>query len=180
MRELPPAKGGLVTRLSRQPSPVQYPLRRSRILGVLLAALVLAGACVLVVWVVLGTRAGHLSILVALCLWVPAIAGATHFWWNQPRGVLQFDGLAWTLDRVASLTSVPLSLSAPPEVLLDLQGYLWARILPVGHSPLWLWLERSSQPERWMDLRRAVYSRASPGVDNADEAARQAAAGREP
>lgn len=146
----------------------------------LLAALALAGALVLVAWDGLGTRAAHLSIVVALCLWVSAMAGATHFWWSHPRGVLQFDGQAWTFNRVAPPSSVPLALAAPPEVLLDLQAYLWVRILPVGHSPLWLWLERSSQSERWVDLRRAVYSRASPGVDNADEAARQAAAGREP
>ena len=167
-----------MTQLSRRPPAVRYLLRRSRVLGVLLAALVLAGAFVLVAWVALGTRAAHPSILVALGLWVSALAGATHFWWSQPRGVLQFDGQIWMLNRVLP-TSMPLALSAPPEVLLDLQGYLWVRALPVGHSPLWLWLERSSQPERWMDLRRAVYSRARSGVDNADETARQAAAGRE-
>lgn len=168
-----------MTRLLRQPPSVQYPMQRSQVLGVLLAAWVLAGASVLVAWVAQGGRAAHLAIAVALCLWVLAVAGATHFWWRQPRGVLRFDGQAWTLNLVAPPTSAPLALSAPPEVLLDLQAYLWVRILPVGLSPLWLWLGRSSQPERWMDLRRAVYSRARSGADNADETARQAAVGRE-
>jgi len=147
-------------------------------LGALLAALVLAGALVLLAWVALGSRAAVLSIGVAFCLWAAALLGAVHFWWHQPCGSLQFDGEAWSLYR-ALPAGRALALSASPEVLLDLQGYLWVRILPVGHSPLWLWLERSSQPERWMDLRRAVYSRARPGIDNADETARQAAAGRE-
>jgi len=93
--------------------------------------------------------------------------------------VLQFDGQAWTLGQTAKSFSGPLALSVPPEVLLDLQVHLWVRIVPIGHSAQWLWLERSSQPERWMDLRRAVYSRARSGVDNADETARQAVAGRE-
>lgn len=168
-----------MTRRSRRPPSVQYPLCRSRALGVLLAAWLLAGGSVLVAWIAWGGRAAHLSIAVALCFWLPAMAAAMHFWWSQARGVLQFDGQAWTLNRVAPPTSVPLTLSAPPEVLLDLQAHLWVRILLVGHPPLWLWLERSSQPERWMDLRRAVYSRARSGADNADETARQAAVGRE-
>jgi hypothetical protein len=93
--------------------------------------------------------------------------------------VLQFDGQAWTLGQTAKSFSGPLALSVPPEVLLDLQAHLWLRVVPIGHACQWLWLERSSQPERWMDLRRAVYSRARSGVDNADETARQAVAGRE-
>ena len=102
-----------MTRLSRRPPSVQYPLGRSRVLGVLLAAWVLAGGAVLVAWIALGSRAAHLSIAVALCFWLPAMAAAMHFWWSQARGVLQFDGQAWTLNRVAPPTSVPLTLSAP-------------------------------------------------------------------
>ncbi len=168
-----------MTRLSRRARSVQYPLRRSRILGVLLLTLLFAGAGVVAAWVSYGARDVFLSATVALGLWLSAAAGAVHFWWSQPRGVLQFDGQAWTLGPTAKSFSGPLALSVPPEVLLDLQAHLWVRIVPSGHSSQWLWLERSSQPERWMDLRRAVYSRARSGVDNADETARQAVAGRE-
>jgi len=164
--------------LSRRPPSVRYPLRRSAVLGMLLAAVVLAGAAGLGAWVVLGTRAALLPILAAFCLGAAALLGAAHFWWHQADGALQFDGQAWILSRPGP-AGMSLVLAASPEVLLDLQGYLWVRILPAGHPPLWLWLERSSQPEHWMDLRRAVYSRARPGIDNADETARQAAAGRE-
>ena len=145
----------------------------------LLLTILFAGAGVVAAWVGFGARDAVLSAAVALGLWLLAAAGASHFWWRQPRGVLQFDGQAWTLGPTAKSFSGPLALSLPPEVLLDLQAHLWVRIVPSGHSSQWLWLERSSQPERWMDLRRAVYSRARSGVDNADETARQAVAGRE-
>lgn len=148
-------------------------------MGALLLALLFIGAGVVASWVGFGARDAVLSAAVALGLWLLAAAGASHFWWRQPRGVLQFDGQAWTLGPTAKSFSGPLALSVPPEVLLDLQAHLWVRIVPSGHSSQWLWLERSSQPERWMDLRRAVYSRARSGVDNADETARQAVAGRE-
>ena len=93
--------------------------------------------------------------------------------------MLQFDGQAWTLGQTAKSFNGPLALSVAPEVLLDLQAHLWVRVAPIGHPSQWLWLDRSSQPERWMDLRCAVYSRARSGADNADETARQAAPGRE-
>ena len=168
-----------MTLLSRRAPSVQYPLRRSRVLGALLLALLFTGAGVVAAWVGFGARDAVLSAAVALGLWLLAAAGASHFWWRQPRGVLQFDGQAWTLGPTAKSFSGPLALSVAPEVLLDLQAHLWVRVAPSGHSSQWLWLERSSQPERWMDLRRAVYSRARSGVDNADETARQAVAGRE-
>ena len=168
-----------MTLLSRRAPSVQYPLRRSRVLGALLLALLFTGAGVVAAWVGFGARDAVLSAAVALGLWLLAAAGASHFWWRQPRGVLQFDGQAWTLGPTAKSFSGPLALSVAPEVLLDLQAHLWVRVAPIGRSSQWLWLERSSQPERWMDLRRAVYSRARSGVDNADETARQAVAGRE-
>lgn len=168
-----------MTLLSRRAPSVQYPLRRSRVLGALLLALLFSGAGVVAAWVSSGARDVVLSAAVALGLWLSAAAGAAHFWWSQPRGVLQFDGQAWTLGQTTKSFSGPLALSVPPEVLLDLQAHLWVRVLPIGHSSQWLWLERSSQPERWMDLRRAVYSRAVPGADNPDATAPATAVGRE-
>ena len=168
-----------MTLLSRRAPSVQYPLRRSRVLGALLLALLFTGAGVVAAWMSSGARDAVVSAAVALGLWLSAAAGAAHFWRSQPRGVLQFNGQTWTLGQTAKSFSGPLALSTPPEVLLDLQAHLWVRVVPMGHASQWLWLQRSSQPERWMDLRRAVYSRARSGVNNADETARQAVAGRE-
>lgn len=74
--------------------------------------------------------------------------------------------------------AVSATLSSSPEILLDLQSYLWVHAI-TGRGHVWLWLERSAQPERWMDLRRAVYSRAKPGADNTDETAPAVSHGRE-
>src|SRR5690606_17362221 len=94
-----------------------------------------------------------------------------HFWWRQVSGWLRWDGQSWTLEPDSSHAAV-LALTSAPEVLVDLQSCLWVSArLSSGRAHVWLWLDRSSQPERWMDLRRAVYSRARPGADKADETA---------
>ena len=149
----------------RRAPAVLYPVGRSRFLGVCLLGLGLLGATVLLVWVLLGTRAETLgSVGVAASVWLVAIGGAFHFWRYQVQGFLRWDGQSW------SLTGWPpevesTALAAAPLVFLDLQTHLWVQVSPAGHRSIWLWLDRSSQPERWMDLRRAVYSRAKPGVD---------------
>ncbi|MCC9032635.1 hypothetical protein LMH45_11140, partial [Neisseria gonorrhoeae] len=33
------------------------------------------------------------------------------------------------------------------------------------HATLWLWAGRSTQPERWLDLRRAVHAQHRPSAD---------------
>lgn len=170
--------GRAVTLLSRRPPPVQYGLRRSSLLGVALGSVVFMSGMLVGGWMVLGSHAAVLFEATVCALWLVAAGGALHYWLRQPRGMLQFDGHTWTLHH-GRTSGTSQALSGPPEVVLDLQAHLWVRIMPSGDSPLWLWLERSSQPERWMDLRRAVYSRATPDVDNVDETARQAAAGRE-
>ncbi|MCW5220612.1 hypothetical protein [Verminephrobacter aporrectodeae] len=159
-----------MTRLARRPPPVQYPLQRSAVLGRVLAFSLLTGAAVLAGWVLLGAGSSWGLTLAAGCLWLLAVAGAWHFWHDQFSGAMRWDGQAWALEELTPRgRSWP--LEGPPEVLLDMQTQLWVCVSPVGRSRIWLWLERSWQPERWMDLRRAVYSRASPDAGNADETA---------
>jgi len=105
----------------------------------------------------------------ALCAWLLAACGALHFWWHQLSGTIRWDGQSWAVADLSG--GAVTALSGPPEILLDMQSHLWVIVSPAGRRRLWLWLERSSQPERWMDLRRAVYSRAKPGVDHADASA---------
>ena len=154
-----------MSRQARHAPAVLYPLRHSRVLATLLFALGLLGALVLIAWAVLGTRAPFRgSVAVAIGVWLAAVAGGVHFWLQQPLGALRWDGQHWTLLGVRPDADAKL-LSGPPEVFLDLQSHLWVQVSPTGHRGIWLWLERSGQPERWMDLRRAVYSRAKPGAD---------------
>lgn len=159
-----------MTRLSRLPPAVSYPLRRSVVPGVLLVAALCWGLGVLIGWMLQGLREAGALVVIAFALWCATAAAASHWWWRQCCGSLRWDGCYWHLDDTRGADRSQ-ALSAAPEVILDLQSHLWVRISPVGLRSLWLWLERSRQPERWMDLRRAVYSRATPGADNADKTA---------
>ena len=159
-----------MTRVLRRPPPVAYVLRRSAALAAVLASLLLVGFGALALWSVQGTGLSYWPMFVGWALWGLAVAMALQCWRSQFCGVLRWDGLHWQLDTLQP-HGVPRALSRAPDVLVDVQTHLWVCGTPEGHGRIWLWLERSSQPERWMDLRRAVYSRARPGADNADETA---------
>ena len=159
-----------MTRYSRRPPPVSYPLRRSAALAVVLGSLLLLGGGALVAWSVQGAVKPLVLMVGGWGLWVFGVAGAFQCWRSQFCGVLRWDGQHWQVDALHP-QGVPWMLSRPPEVHVDAQTHLWMCVMPSGHGSIWLWLERSSQPERWMDLRRAVYSRARPGADTADETA---------
>jgi len=132
----------------------------------------LAGAGVLTGWFSMGAgpdRGG--SATVAIGLWLLAAGSALHFWRCQTTGTIRWDGQSWAVADRREPDADFIALSTTPQVLMDLQSHLWVHVAPTGRRGLWLWLERSSQPERWWDLRRAVYSRAKPGVEHADASA---------
>lgn len=145
-----------------------------------MAVLLGVGAAGLCGWISRGAGGAPsaAAALAALGLWLVAALCALHLWWNQFSGALRWDGQFWALET-GQPGSTPQPLSVAPEVLVDLQSRLWVyvRFSERGHT--WLWLDAASQPERWMDLRRAVYSRARPGADNADETAPASRHGRE-
>jgi toxin CptA len=60
------------------------------------------------------------------------------------------------------------ALAGRVQVSLDLQQCVLLR-WSAGRTPHWLWLERRQRPERWDDLRRAVYSRARMEAPREDE-----------
>ena len=144
----------------------------------MLGCLLFVGAGVLVAWLVQGAPLYRGVAPAAAFLWFVAAAGALHFWWQQCAGKLSWDGEVWVLDG-GRFDGVSWMLDGPPVVHLDLQNHLWVCTSPQGHRRVWLWIERSYQPERWMDLRRAVYSRAKPGAPSADATAPAVAAGRD-
>ncbi|MGJ7493960.1 hypothetical protein ACSFA8_02695 [Variovorax sp. RT4R15] len=82
--------------------------------------------------------------------------------WLRPcMGELHFDGQSW---RLAGADTIDAARLLPA---LDLQSRLLVRLAAPGQRPRWCWLERQSAPHHWLDLRRAVYSRA-PSADPAD------------
>jgi len=86
-----------------------------------------------------------LMVVVGVCAW--------WHWWRSPVGVLQWDGQQWHWGNGAVF-----ALLEPPVVCLDLQRYVLLRAQVSGVRMVWLHLEQSSFPQRWLDLRRAVYS----------------------
>lgn len=144
---------------------MQYPVLRSRWLASALALYALAGGLALLAWALVGagTHWGWTSAAGGLWLVCSALAG--WFWRTAPCGTLVWNGADWTLE-----SSQGVALCAPCtslQVPFDLQRRLWLRLQPDTGRALWLWLERRSQPERWDDLRRAVYSRVRSGGPDA-------------
>lgn len=147
---------------------MRFPVRRSRAVGGVLAALVLAGLVALAAWWLQGVAAAApFPAAVGAAAWLAAAAAAWHWWRGQLCGELYWDGQQWRLDSLLAGQPV-LLLQGAPEVQWDLQGHLWVCVRGAAGRPrIWLWLERRWQPERWDDLRRAVYSRAGTGTAGA-------------
>ena len=131
---------------------VSYPVGRALFAGLLALVLWTAGAAVTWLWLrdsdASGWRHAAGAILLALIGGWSLLA-----WLRSPRGELQWDGAGWTAPQEASAGSL--------RVVLDLQQVMLVRWLP-PQSGQWIWLERRRSPQRWLDVRRAVYSRARP------------------
>lgn len=80
---------------------------------------------------------------------------------SLPTGQLVWDGNAWRWESLGYQTGIA---EYDVSVIADLQSRLLLRLENPASASLWLWLERGSLPERWLDLRRAIYAtrRASP------------------
>ena len=74
---------------------------------------------------------------------------------SSPIGQLVWDGQRWHWESVAYQVG-----TAEYEVFVaaDFQHIVLLHIKNHANAKLWLWVERSTFPERWMDLRRAIYS----------------------
>ena len=141
---------------------VRYPARRSAILGGVLAGMAALNAVVLAAWALDSAVRTPFHVGIALLVWLLGALCAWHFWAHSPVGELVWSGQSWSMESSLAMQAVPAL-----EVHLDLQAFLWLRLQRSGLRPQWVWLERRTAPERWLDLRRAVYSRPKPGAPGA-------------
>ncbi|MGQ2978596.1 MAG: hypothetical protein ACT6Q9_02760 [Polaromonas sp.] len=135
--------------------PVAYPLGRSHFQGVALALVWLAGVAVTILWWLV---APGFDWRIGVALAAVALAGVAAWlgWRSAPVGQLHWDGQVWRRESPDCPAGTPvLALT----VALDLQRSLLIRLHTPDHAGLWLWVHRAAFPERWLDLRRAVYSR---------------------
>ena len=76
-------------------------------------------------------------------------------WKSSPLGKLAWDGQSWRWESMgyqAGVTEYQVVVAA------DFQNMVLLRLENPANARLWLWVERRVSPERWLDLRRAVYS----------------------
>lgn len=135
---------------------VVYPVSRSGLEAALLCAAFALGAAQLALWSAYA-RLGW-PMLLGLLVWCASSLWAWRAWQKSPVGELIWDGQQWRFAAATARTSL---LAAEParssnvHVLLDLQQHLLLHISIAGAGH-WFWLERTSQAERWLALRRAV------------------------
>ncbi|MFZ2296467.1 MAG: hypothetical protein WB542_13505 [Polaromonas sp.] len=134
--------------------PVVYPLGRSYFSGGLLFGLWLAGLISVLLWCYL-TRQLDWRMGSALLAVLVAGFAARAGWKSAPSGRLAWDGEVWRWESASYQTGMA---EHELSVIADFQHRLLLRIENQAHASLWLWVERSAMPERWLDLRRAVYS----------------------
>lgn len=107
---------------------------------------------------------GWTPVLAGMLLWLAWVAVAVTGWLRSLRGTLKWDattvlaeggGGAWLWSD--SSDPEPLKLS-DVEWVMDLQNKVLLRFRSVSTGQRWIWVERSSHPARWNDLRRALVS----------------------
>ena len=127
---------------------------RSRLQGQILLGLWLAGWLVVGLWLQASPQIDWrqvLAIVTAVC----AGLAAYYNWKNSALGQLAWDGQFWRWESPGYQSGVA---EQALSVVADFQHALLLRLENKAHASLWLWIERKAAPERWMDLRRAVYS----------------------
>ncbi len=120
-------------------------------------ALGLLGLCA---WALGGAGKSPAALMLAALLWLTVSVLALWRSMHLPQGVLLWDGHGWHWGPAAALVPVTqprVHWDGQTRVLLSVQ-----RLAPTGRaagSRQWLWVERTMQPQSWLELRRAVYSR---------------------
>jgi toxin CptA len=143
------------TVLSKHNAPsVTYPLGRSHWQALVLLAFWLAALLLVGVWTLASQELGWRQAAGGISL-VGAGWAARHGWKNAAVGQLTWDGQVWRWEGPGYQAGVA---EYALLVALDFQKVMLLRLENQAHAKLWLWAERGALPERWLDLRRAVYS----------------------
>jgi hypothetical protein len=145
---------------------VTYPVGRSVLLLRLLVVVGMLGMSAFGLAFVYGL--GRWTLVGGLA-WVVWVVSATRAWHRQPQG-----RLAWTvaMERPVepALRAVAGSWSwfsaayvggvvlQRVERVHDLQAWMLLRLYNPDGARTWIWVERESDPDRWDDLRRALWS----------------------
>ena len=135
---------------------VTYPVGRSRGATRILVVLWTLGACCAGASCYLFDSAGWRQLLLVLSVVFSGVAAGFGLR-RDGAATLHFDGLHWSLTGADPTRGVR---AARAKVALDFQSLILVRLSEPGRAARWVWLEQRSMPERWRDVRRAVYARA--------------------
>lgn len=142
--------------------PVVYPVGRSHFHACVLLAFWAGGAVAVWWWIRNTAMSQGVSVLAGLLV---AVLGGLAFraWAKAPHGQLAWDGEVWRWQSAgyqAGEATYRLTAGA------DFQRVLLLRLENSAAASIWLWADAARQPDRWLDLRRAVYlpGRSSRGV----------------
>jgi toxin CptA len=133
---------------------VVFPLGRSNFQGLILLILWLSGLTAIALWWRVAP-APDWRLWAAASVLLTAAGAMALGWKNSPVGQLRWDGQGWRWESLGYQSGTLVSSLA---VTLDFQAVMLLRLENHDGAILWLWARRSSMPERWLDLRRAVYS----------------------
>ena len=149
-----------------------YPVHRPQAATVLVVMLWCIGAAALVMWFpshrVSADTSNWRDWLAATALLASA-AGTVSFCKTGDQGQLVWDGEFWHREGVASIWRRKFRIlglfdqmtdgaNTQVQVVFDVQAAMLLRLTRGQCAPQWMWVTRSAHPERWLDLRRAVYS----------------------
>lgn len=143
--------------VAHQPPAVRYPFAPSRLVAALTMGLVVLGMLVLSFWL-LSQRASTLQVLCAVLLSMGGALAAWQWLHHAPKGVLTWDGAQWWFAEDAN-DALDQARAGAPCVCADFQSMLLVRVRRQGVGVTWLWLERHTRPDAWLDLRRALFAR---------------------
>lgn len=127
---------------------------RSHFLAWILFALWLAGLLSAMLWFHL-SRQFDWRMVLALISVLGSGGVAGNSWIHAPVGQLAWDGDVWRWESASYQTGIA---GYDLSVIADFQRWVLVRLENQAHARLWLWVEQREMPERWLDLRRAVYS----------------------
>ncbi|MDL9998408.1 hypothetical protein QTI24_07350 [Variovorax sp. J22P240] len=133
---------------------VNYPVGRSRYAERLLLGLWALGVLGVTVACVQAAGFDWRQGILALSAAVAGLAAWTGVLRCTDPADLSFDGQHWSISGHAALRT------AQASVVLDLQALLLVHLSEPARARRWVWVDRRAMPERWRDLRRALYSRA--------------------
>lgn len=114
----------------------------------------LAGLLSVLLWVNVTQQENWRTVLALVAVFLAGVAawiGAQ----RVPAGQLVWTGETWRWESGSYQTG---NAEYELSVVADFQHRLMLRLQNQAQATLWLWVERQAAPERWLDLRRAVYS----------------------